>query len=117
MLTILDQPARTVTVQFSGKHLKEWYAKYGTSSLFICNVIHRVFREQFDIKGHYYPNSLFVINEFRNLFPKRFKKPVAWSETINNNLKSKYNSFYCRKNMIRLIPDDHIFTWVLEKSR
>lgn len=129
MLTIIEKTANTATVEFSGEHLKKWYAEYGNEFCFICRVIGYVFREQQNIASRklYKPNSAFVVNEFRNLFPKRFKKPVAWEDSIGYSLKSKYSGgkggkpgcysdpIRSRSNMIKLIPDDHIFTWVLNQ--
>lgn len=91
MLNILGQFRNTARIQFTGKDLKTWYAKFGKDKIYICSVIHYIFKEQTALSG-YYPNSNNVIKDMRELVPIRFKKPVSWSMTIDNNLKSKYVS-------------------------
>jgi hypothetical protein len=120
MLQVLAKGRNIATIQFTGADLKKWYGEFGKEAVFFCHVMGSVMK-------HYagtcrmYPNSDMVIEDMRKLAPKRFKAPVTWSRTIDNNLKLKYVpggkvggtdvSFRLRVNLLKCIPDDHVFTW------
>jgi hypothetical protein len=123
MLQILEKSRDAVTVQFTAKDLKDWYKEFGKSHVYFCHIVGRVVKDAGATKFPLYPDSMQVIGEMRELVPNRFKPPVLWSRTIDNNLKSNYlrgsrgtaeSSVRCRTNLLKCIPDDHVFTWTLK---
>lgn len=124
MLQVLSQSRNTAVVQFTGADLKHWYKEFGAQCPFFCNIITKVVRLNAGLHSMH-PDSEMVIGEFRKLVPHRFKAPVKWSRTIDNNLKSKYLtgevgetgvSYKSRVNLLKCIPDDHVFTWALNNQ-
>lgn len=125
MLQILEKKSGvndSITVSFTAKDLKDWYKQYGKSHVYFCHILGRVVKDAGATKYPFYPDSQKVIGDMRELVPNRFMAPVAWSRTIDNNLKSKYlrggrgtceSAVRCRTNLLKCIPDDHVFTWVL----
>lgn len=124
MLQVLTKTRDAVTVQFTAKDLKDWFKQFGKSHIFFCHIIGHVVKDAGVTQHPFYPDSNKVIGDMRELVPNRFKIPVAWSRTIDNHLKSKYvnrnggpgstgSSIRCRANLLKCIPDDHVFTWEL----
>lgn len=121
MLQVLSKGRNAAVIQFTGADLKQWYKEFGDENKFFCHIITKVVRLNADLP-QMYPDSEMVIGEFRKLVPHRFKAPVKWSRTIDNNLKSKYLtgkvgdtgvSYRSRVNLLKCVPDDHVFTWAL----
>lgn len=124
-MKVLATTRHSTTVEFTGKELREIYAQRGADCVFICHVMGKAVKDITNRPGiPQYPDSKVVISELRALVPKRFKTElVPWSQTIDNNLKSKYLggaigtpgvSLRCRINLLKHIPDDHVFTWTFE---
>lgn len=119
MLKVLNKNHNAATVQFTGSDLKKWYAENGEGRVYICHVLEKVVTDaNVCRKSFLTPNSHDLIDQFRELVPSRFKVKKSASSVLAMHLKKKYHSrsqamnnpFHTRRNFLKYIPDDHVFT-------
>ena len=97
-------------MEFTGAELKEFYAS--SQEYFICNAICWAFwRHTGAVR---YAESESVILALRQAVPNRFKKcksaDIRIKNVVGGWLLQKYKSGNERRDLIRAIPDEHVFT-------
>jgi hypothetical protein len=118
MLKIIGRniEGRTV-VQFTGKELKEWYSELGETAVYICHVVMRKVSEITNTPWvGVRVDSQEMIQSLRMAVPHRFRINSSPSCTVHRHMHQKYlstasfSSYHTRKNLIRCVPDDFVFT-------
>ncbi len=107
---------RTV-VQFTGKQLKEWYSELGETAVYICHVVMRKVAEVTNTSwAGVRVDSEEMIHSLRLAVPHRFLINPPASCSVHRHMHQKYiskadfSSYHTRKNLIRCVPDDFVFT-------
>ena len=118
MLKIIGRniEGRTV-VKFTGKQLKEWYSELGETAVYICHVVMRKVSEITNTPwASVRVDSHEMIQSLRMAVPHRFRINSSPSCTVHRHMHQKYiskadfGSYHTRKNLIRCVPDDFVFT-------
>lgn len=121
MLKVVDKSADSLTVEFTGADLKNWYRAVGRDRIYICHVIEQVVR---DVNLHpnqfLTPDSCHLIKTLKALVPNRFTDQYSHSTVVMNHILRKYHSraagtsgdvsFRTRMNLLNCVPDDFVFT-------
>lgn len=117
MLKVLSKERNSVTVEFTGADLKKWYAEIGPRRRYICHVLESVVTDaKVCSKEFITPNSYELIAALKAVVPERFKVKGSDSPVIMNHMPKKFHSgsgnyaFRTRLNLLKCVPDDHVFT-------